>query len=130
MASTQPKGSSTSQFFVNLVNNPSLDDNYTVFAKVISGMSAVCALANPHIDPTFGSTEPSLPSSSPYYSQPAYPSRAMLNNVTIIPVSLATGAPQTPSAPPWLKTDGIPSPGCLSAAMVRASPRGISGLCP
>ncbi len=96
MASTAAKGSSTSQFFINLVNNPALDDNYTVFAKVISGMSAVCALANPNTDPTYGKTEPTLPSSSPYYSQPAFLSRAMLNNATIIPASQAP-SPQAPS---------------------------------
>jgi cyclophilin family peptidyl-prolyl cis-trans isomerase len=94
MASTSPKGPSTSQFFINLVNNPSLDGNYTVFGKVIAGMSAVCALANPSTDPTYGKTEPSLPSSSPYYTQPAYPARAMLNNATIIPASEAP-PPQT-----------------------------------
>jgi cyclophilin family peptidyl-prolyl cis-trans isomerase len=92
MASTQPKGPSTSQFFVNLVNNPSLDGNYTVFAKVLSGMSAVCALANPSTDPTYGATEPTLSSSSPYYSQPANASSAMLNNATIIPASEAPPA--------------------------------------
>jgi cyclophilin family peptidyl-prolyl cis-trans isomerase len=99
MASTSPKGSSTSQFFINLVNNPSLNDNYTVFAKVISGMSAVCALANPKTDPTYGKIEPTLSSSSPYYSQPAYPSKAMLNNATIIPASEAP-SPQALTACP------------------------------
>ena len=92
MASTAPKGPSTSQFFVNLSNstgNLSLDDNYTVFARVISGMSVVCKLASPSADPTFGKTEPGLSSSSVYYSQPAYPSDAMLNNVTVIPASEA-----------------------------------------
>ena len=79
MASTAPKGPSTSQFFVNLVNsttNLNLDDNYTVFAKVISGMSAVCAIAR---QPTYPSSNTELG------SQPVNLAEALLNNVTIIP---------------------------------------------
>ena len=81
MASTAPKGPSTSQFFVNLANsttNLKLDDNYTVFAKVIGGMNAVCAIAS---QPTYPSSDGNL------YSQPINLTGAMLNNVTMIPQS-------------------------------------------
>ena len=41
MASTGAGVSGTSQFYINLNNNTSLDGNYTVFGKVISGMNVV-----------------------------------------------------------------------------------------
>ena len=78
MASTAAGGTSTSQFFVNLANsssNLSLDGKYTVFAKVISGMSAVCAIAR---QPTYP------PSNTALFSQPVNLAGAMLNNVTMI----------------------------------------------
>ena len=87
MASTGAKQPSTSQFYVNLVNssqNLSLDDNYTVFAKVIWGMNAVCAIAR----------QPTYPSSSTLTSQPINPAGTMMNNVTIIPQSQVP-TPQT-----------------------------------
>ena len=83
MASTAPKGPSTSQFFVNLSNstsNLSLDDNYTVFAKVISGMSVVCAIAR---QPTYPASNTAL------FSQPITPASVLLSNVTIISQSQA-----------------------------------------
>lgn len=87
MASTVAKGPSTSQFYIVLTNSTSnlnLDDNYTVFGKVISGMNVVCDLANNKTDPVY-------PPTSTFSTQPIYPADAMLNNVTIIPVA------QTPS---------------------------------
>ena len=78
MASTSSGGPSTSQFFVNLDNsssNLSLDGKYTVFAKVISGMIAVCAIAK---QPTYPSSNSAL------YSQPVNLAGAMLSNVTMI----------------------------------------------
>jgi dolichyl-diphosphooligosaccharide---protein glycosyltransferase len=91
MASTAAKGPSTSQFFINLTNstsNLSLDDNYTVFGKVISGMNVVCALASPTKDPTYPASNTAL------FSQPVNLASALLNNVTIISKSQAP-APQT-----------------------------------
>ena len=93
MASTAAKGPSTSQFFINLANsstNLSWDGSYTVFGKVISGMNAVCDLANNKTDPVYPST------ASPSYlpTQPIYPAKAMLYNVTIISQSQAP-VPQT-----------------------------------
>lgn len=85
MASTAAKGPSTSQFFVNLSNssaNLSLDENYTVFGRVISGMSAVCALANNRTNPVY-------PSTSTFFSQPVNIGSSMLDNVTIVPAAQA-----------------------------------------
>ena len=88
MASTAAKGPSTSQFYIILTNstsNLSLDGSYTVFGKVISGMNAVCDLANNKTDPVYPS------SASPSYlsTQPIYPAKAMLYNVTMISQSQA-----------------------------------------
>jgi len=62
MASTAPKTAGTSQFFVNLADNPSLNGNYTVFGKVISGMNVVDAIGNlPVTNCPTGGTPPSDP---------------------------------------------------------------------
>ena len=50
MAKTSDPDSATSQFFINVVDNPSLDDpansgGFTVFARVIEGMDVVDAMA-------------------------------------------------------------------------------------
>ena len=39
--STRGRGTGDAQFFVNLVDNPRLDHDYTVFAEVVSGMAIV-----------------------------------------------------------------------------------------
>lgn len=44
MASTGEKVGGSSQFYINLANNTSLDGNYAVFGKVINGTSVVQAL--------------------------------------------------------------------------------------
>jgi cyclophilin family peptidyl-prolyl cis-trans isomerase len=80
----------SSQFYVVLDNQTAgtlalLDGYYTIFGKVISGMSAVCALANNRTDPVY----PANVSPSYLFSQPIDPARAMLYNVTIIPPSEA-----------------------------------------
>ncbi|HZY94320.1 MAG TPA: peptidylprolyl isomerase [Candidatus Bathyarchaeia archaeon] len=69
--SSDPK-SGSSQFYINLANNNSLDGSYTVFGKVISGMDVAIALGN-------------LPTTTQYSSepQPAAPSSAMLLGITI-----------------------------------------------
>lgn len=68
MAHTSQSTSATSQFYINLANNTSLDGQYTVFGKVISGMSAVLAIGN-------------LPVNS--NGIPLNPSQAMMISVTI-----------------------------------------------
>jgi dolichyl-diphosphooligosaccharide--protein glycosyltransferase len=44
MASTAAKAGGSSQFYINLVDNPALDGKYAVFGTVINGMSVVQAL--------------------------------------------------------------------------------------
>jgi cyclophilin family peptidyl-prolyl cis-trans isomerase len=46
MASTGIKVGGSSQFYINLANNTSLDGSYAVFGKVISGFNVVQALGN------------------------------------------------------------------------------------
>lgn len=72
MASTGAGQPGTSQFYINLANNTSLNGNYAVFGKVISGMSVVDAIGNLPVSTA-------CPSGSP----PADPSQAMLISVTI-----------------------------------------------
>ncbi len=72
MASTAAGKPGTSQFYINLVNNTSLNGNYAVFGKVISGMNVVDAIGNL---PTT-----SCPSGG---SPPSDPADAMLISVTI-----------------------------------------------
>ena len=46
MARSQDANSGSSQFYINLANNASLDGQYTVFGKVISGMDSALAIGN------------------------------------------------------------------------------------
>jgi peptidyl-prolyl cis-trans isomerase B (cyclophilin B) len=46
MARGSSTNSGSSEFFINLVNNPSLNGNYTVFGKVITGFSVATAIGN------------------------------------------------------------------------------------
>jgi cyclophilin family peptidyl-prolyl cis-trans isomerase len=74
MASTAAKAPGTSQFYINLGNNTSLDGNYAVFGKVINGMNVVNAIGALQVSSACGSS-----SDGP----PAYPSQAMLITVTV-----------------------------------------------
>ena len=68
-------GLPSSQFFINLGDNSaSLDGRYTVFGKVISGMSVVDAIGSLQISSACGSSTD---------GPPATPSSAMLLSVTI-----------------------------------------------
>ena len=71
MARSSGLNSGSSQFYINLANNPSLDGQYTVFGKVISGMDVALAVGNVQV----------YPQSSPLYSQPIDP--VYLTSVTI-----------------------------------------------
>ena len=75
MASTGARVGGECQFYINLVNNPSLNGNYAVFGQVTSGMDVVNALAavSFHTSP-----------SSPYYGQPTDPSQALVLSVRIV----------------------------------------------
>ena len=46
MARSTDPNSGSSQFYINLADNHSLDGSYTVFGKVISGMDVALALGN------------------------------------------------------------------------------------
>ncbi len=51
MARSTDPNSGSSQFYINLVDNPSLDGNYTVFGKVISGMNVALTIGNVPVYP-------------------------------------------------------------------------------
>jgi cyclophilin family peptidyl-prolyl cis-trans isomerase len=74
LAHTSASTSGGSEFYINLTNNTSLDGQYTVFAKVVQGMSVVTAISNL---PVYTS------SSSPFYDQPINANNALLISVTI-----------------------------------------------
>lgn len=87
MARGNDPNSGSSQFYVNLSNgtaNLSLDPNYTVFGKVISGMSVVCSIA--HVQ--------TYPESTTVGDQPINP--VFLKNVTILsPAAVPVQVPVT-----------------------------------
>jgi cyclophilin family peptidyl-prolyl cis-trans isomerase len=73
LAHTASSTSGSSQFYINLTNNSAaLDGQYTVFGKIISGISVMNAIGNV---PTYTS------STSPYYEQPV--TLVYLTSVTI-----------------------------------------------
>jgi cyclophilin family peptidyl-prolyl cis-trans isomerase len=52
MARSTDPNSGSSQFYINLADNPSLDGNYTVFGKVITGMNVALTIGNVPIYPS------------------------------------------------------------------------------
>ena len=64
MARGSDINSGSSQFYINLANNNSLNGNYTVFGKVITGMDAADAIAK---------TQVYTDQTSPLYDQPINP---------------------------------------------------------
>ena len=46
VAHSSDPNSGSSQFYINLANNPTLDGSYTVFGKVITGMDTALAIGN------------------------------------------------------------------------------------
>ena len=81
MAHTSASTSATSQFYINLQNNTSLDGQYTVFGYVTSGMNVALAISNATVY---------LSQSSPYFDQPVNPSAYEMINVTILNSSSST----------------------------------------
>ena len=73
MAHTSTSTSATSQFYINLANNTSLDGSYTVFGRVVSGMNVVSAIAS---TPVYTSGQ--------YLDQPITPSQAEIISITIL----------------------------------------------
>src|SRR6266571_9189380 len=74
MARGSDINSGSSQFYINLANNNSLNGNYTVFGKVITGMDAADAIAK---------TQVYTDQTSPLYDQP-------INPVYLISVTIST----------------------------------------
>lgn len=68
--------SASSQFFINLVRNASLNGHYTVFGKVVEGLDVVQALGNVAVSPDCAK-------SGYMHCPPMDPSQAMLTSVTI-----------------------------------------------
>lgn len=78
MANTAPRGNgATSQFFIDLANNTSLNGDYTVFGKVISGMNVALAIGNLPVTSLCQST-------NELKCPPADPSEAMVVSITIV----------------------------------------------
>ncbi|TMI40674.1 peptidylprolyl isomerase [Candidatus Bathyarchaeota archaeon] len=70
--------SASSQFYINLVDNRSLDTTnggYAVFGKVISGMDIVNAIAGVPVE--------NVPQTSPLYNQPVDATSVMVTSITI-----------------------------------------------
>jgi len=61
MARGQNTNSGSSQFYINLADNPSLDGSYTVFGKVISGMDVALTLGNTPVSSQYQPNEPINP---------------------------------------------------------------------
>jgi cyclophilin family peptidyl-prolyl cis-trans isomerase len=61
MASTGAGVGGSSQFYINLANNTSLDGSYAVFGKVISGYSVVQMLGSVPVEQVGGQDEPVTP---------------------------------------------------------------------
>ncbi|MDG6905135.1 MAG: peptidylprolyl isomerase [Nitrososphaerota archaeon] len=76
IARGQDPNSGSSQFFVNLANNSSLNGKYTVFGKVINGMDVALAIGSLPVNPA---CQPS----GGMYCQPVNPSQAMVLGITI-----------------------------------------------
>ena len=53
MAKTSEPNSATSQFYINLKDNPHLNANYSVFGRVIEGMAIVDAIGNVPTDTNY-----------------------------------------------------------------------------
>ena len=68
--------SGSSQFFINLANNPSLNGQYTVFGKLIGGLSVAIAIGNLSVNSACQSSGDST-------CQPTNPSQAMVLSITI-----------------------------------------------
>jgi cyclophilin family peptidyl-prolyl cis-trans isomerase len=57
MASTAAGAPGTSQFYINLANNTSLDGNYAVFGKVINGLAIVQTIGSAPVEADPGNSQ-------------------------------------------------------------------------
>ena len=76
LARGQSNDSGSSQFFINLANNPSLNGQYTVFGKLVSGMNVALAIGNLPVSSTCQQTQE-------LQCPPVNPSQAMVYSITI-----------------------------------------------
>lgn len=76
MARSSDPNSGSSQFYINLANNTSLNGQYTVFGKVVSGMNVAVAIGNLPVNSQCQSSGGTL-------CQPIDPSKAKVLSVTI-----------------------------------------------
>lgn len=76
MARTSDPNSGSSQFYINLGNNTSLNGQYTVFGKVISGLNVATAIGNLPVNAA-------CQSSGGTSCQPSNPTQAEVTSITI-----------------------------------------------
>jgi cyclophilin family peptidyl-prolyl cis-trans isomerase len=86
MARTSDPNSGNSQFFINLANNTSLNGQYTVFGKVISGLNVVDAIGNLQVNPQCAS-------SGGTNCQPLNPTNAEILGITTTTTTAGSPAP-------------------------------------
>ena len=75
MARTSSPSSASSQFYINLTNNTSLDGSYAVFGRVISGLSVAQSIDNLAINPNCQGGQ--------FDGPPQNPLQAIVNSITI-----------------------------------------------
>ncbi len=76
MARGSATNSGSSQFFINLADNPSLNGQYTVFGKLISGLSVALAIGNLPVNSA-------CQSGGDLTCQPINPLQALVLSITI-----------------------------------------------
>ena len=77
IARTSNPNSGSSQFYINLANNTSLNGQYTVFGKVTSGISVAVAIGNLPVNSQCASSQDAQ-------CQPTDPSNALVRSITIV----------------------------------------------
>ena len=94
---TESYNSGGSQFFINTVDNSSLDGSYTVFGKVIEGMDVVHAIENVEVksaeEETTESTDSESSETQAEVSTPV--TDVIISNVTVETYGVDYGMPET-----------------------------------
>ena len=94
---TESYNSAGSQFFINTVDNSSLDGNYAVFGKVIEGMDVVHAIENVEVksaeDETTESTDSESSETQAEVSTPV--TDVIISNVSVETYGIDYGMPET-----------------------------------
>ena len=93
---TESYNSGGSQFFINTVDNSSLDGNYAVFGKVIEGMDVVHAIENVEVKAATDETESSDSESSESQAEVSTPvTDVIISNVSVETYGIDYGTPKT-----------------------------------